>query len=53
MRIKSWRKFFESVEESLEDIKSMLGDIDERLTMIFKKWLLETYNIKADYIHLV
>ena len=28
MRIKSWRKFFESVEESLEDIKWMLVDYD-------------------------
>ena len=27
-RIKSWRKFFESVEESLEDIKWMLVDYD-------------------------
>ncbi len=47
-----------SLEESLYKIPSFCygivsGDIDERLTMIFKKWLLETYNIKADYIHLV
>jgi hypothetical protein len=28
MRIKSWRKFFESVEDSIEDIKWMLVDYD-------------------------
>ena len=33
MRIKSWRKFFESVEESLEDIKWSLVDYDVQPTM--------------------
>ena len=33
MRIKSWRKFFESVEESLEDIKWSLVDYDVKQTM--------------------
>ena len=27
-------------------------DDDKKLIKIFKRWLLETYNIKADYIHL-
>jgi hypothetical protein len=29
------------------------GDNDEKLVILFKRWLLETYNIKTDYIHLV
>jgi hypothetical protein len=33
MRIKSWRKFFESVEDSLEDIKWSLVDYDVQPTM--------------------
>jgi len=48
-----------TLEEHIYKIPSYCCDVsyweddDKKLIKIFKRWLLETYNIKADYIHLV
>jgi len=48
MRIKSWRKFFESVEESLEDIKWMLVDYDYDESIYLKSESLIVYKLNKD-----
>jgi len=48
MRIKSWRKFFESVEDSVEDIKWMLVDYDYDESIYLKSESLIVYKLNKD-----
>ena len=48
MRIKSWRKFNESVEDSVEDIKWMLVDYDYDESIYLKSESLIVYKLNKD-----
>ena len=48
MRIKSWRKFNESVEDSVEDIKWMLVDYDYDESIYLKSESLIVYKLYKD-----